>query len=1028
MADPIQDVKFLPGLRQDVDELFAPPGTLIDAQNIRYSEANGISGRNGTKTIAPTKDSIWALQSKVIGMIDRLPGFGIIGTTRETTRPGIVMNYDTTRSRFGFLGFHSRALPVKRRGAIDVNTINVNFGSAKYGVAANSLGYVMFCASSGVNVTGVRVLVQDPTGSPFDNIEILSAEKVSCVALGTTFVYVYQDGTTLTAINLDIPASGTVAASAPYSVGTLTSGTAFWDMCPDSTGANWYLVFQNAAATIRADRFAAGATVSNANASTACTGTVPISAYQNTIGLWIGYHNNPGVTGQVSYRVVQSNLSGFVAGAQIITSSVNASVPLIGPDATGSFQAAAVFRSSAAVAVGAVGTTLALLTSGSASTFSDIAGVVPLSKPTTLGQIWAMTGAPQTNCKYQRAVLISIGITGGSRNSPELVMPETARAGTAYMANAKADMFAAVATLPSGNSVFMVPELLQSSASASFADAIQMSLVEYESSCSYKDAVSGQSVVIAGQPVEVPGQGATFDANQGGASEVGFVDRPYAISATAKITGPGVLTLLATYSWIFVIEWADSFGRRHRSAPSAPVAVTLTGTQNAVDFVLSLAPISQRGALINFGRPRLVSYRTLANQPDVFYREVTPGGGIAVGGSASTYSRTCGNDASENDATIAQNERLYTDGGVRENAMAPACRYLCKSEDRVWCGGLWDPRIIQASKIIVPGEPLQFTDDFSFQVVIPDEVTGLAYLDGNVIAFCQNAIYLVSGDGPNDQGAGSFTPPRSISRDLGCIDYRSIVETSLGVFFQSTRGIYLIPRGLGNPMFIGMPVQYIMSSQGSGFSRVLAAATSQDPLNRLVRFLVENPTNSTTRVLVYDIDQAQTDPLSGWSYDTFSSRLSCLGNWPDGVFLSLYDLSSASIAGYLDETAPTFLTDASNTQDITSAVETADLRFAGLAGQWRCDTVIGVMSAPTTGATVTVTVSCDDLTPDARSWALTTATGAIYRQVTPAQPQCTAANVRISCARTAVRGPNFHGLTLELQPQPGARRTNSAER
>lgn len=1021
MADPIQDVKFLPGIRQDVDELFAPPGTLIDAQNIRYSISTGISGRNGTRALSSDGESgVGITSTSFFGGIDRVGDYGVALVTSNTTAPNDAYYYDETRARYGALGKHSRPVPTKMRGGFDPNKPGANFGSSRYGIAANSIGYLMIAGSSSL---GSRYQIQTPVGARLTSIEISTGTKISCIAIGTQFVVVYQVGTAIRAINVDVPASGSVTTTAFYAVGTLTSALAFWDICPDSTGANWYLVFQNGAATIRADRFAAGATTSNANTTTACTGTVPITAYQDATGLWIGYHDNPGVTGAVSYRVAQSNLSGFVAAAVVITSSTSASVPLIGPRAGSTTTVYYAHRSALSAAAGAVGTQLGTLSSSAVGfDAGTIVGAVPLSKPAN-DQIWLMTGAPLANSKYQRCVLASISTA--NQMSPELVTVETERAGDAYMAANNTDMFATVATLASGNAAFMVPELLQRSASASFPDAIRLAVYEYESRASYKDTVSGQSLVVAGQPVEFPGQGPLGSGN-GGAAEVGFVDRPYVISATPS--AGGFLTLLGTYSWIFVLEWADLSGRRHRSAPSAPYTATLTGAQNLITFVVGLAQLTQRGPYSTFGFTRIVSYRTLANQPDVFYREVTPIGGTALSASV-PYSYTLssgGFDAGQTDAVIAANERIYTDGGVRENKLAPSCRYLCKSEDRVWCGGLWDRRIIQASKISVPGEPLQFTDDFAFQVVIPDEVTGLAYLDGNVIAFCQNAIYLVSGDGPNDQGAGSFTAPRAISRDLGCIDYRSIVETSFGVFFQSTRGIYLIPRGFGNPIFVGMAVQDIMSAQGSGFSRVLASATSQDSLNRLVRFLVENPTDSTTRVLVYDLDIAQTDPLNGWSYDTFSVRLSCLGNWPSGTFISRYALLSNT--GYLDETASTFLTDASNTQDITSAVQTADLRYAGLAGQWRCDAVLGVMSTPTTGATVTITVSCDNLTPDAQSWALTTATGTIYRQVTPAQPQCTAVNVRFSCARTAVRGPNFHGVTIELQPQPGARRTNSAER
>jgi hypothetical protein len=1036
MADAeAQDVKFLPGIRQDVDRLFAPPGTLIDAQNVRYSVSTGISGRNGTRAIAAQSEDSGpsAIAGKSVVAVDRTPGYGVVATVERvvstTTSLGRIFSYDTTRARWGSKGLHGRSVPVRARGGIDANGAAQNYGSSRYGIAANTAGYVMYVGSNSAGGGGARIQIQDGGGALLSSDVLASITKVACIAVGTRFVIVSQIGTALSARDVDVPSTGLTSFGSPYAVGTLTSAASYWDICPDATAANWYLVFQNAAATIRADRFAAGATVSNANNTTACTGTVPISAFHNTTGLWIGYYDNPGVTGAVTYRVAQSNLSGFVAAAVVILTSLLSGVPLIGPPATTPETAAFVCRGS----LGTLGepSTLCggLVASAVSGSQVTIFGAYPISKPTPTWQVWVMTGAAVSGSKYQRAVLVSISPSGSGTRIPELVTGETERAGDSYMFSTVLDARAPVATLPNGNHVFMVPELLQKSTAAASPDAIRLSVYEYEPIAAYKDAVSGQGLVVSGQPVETPGQGAANEAalggssSSGGATEVGFVERPYVVSAT-QAAGGG-LTLLSSYSWVFTLEWTDFAGRRHRSAPSAPQTVLLTGGNNAVNMTVTMLQASQKNTLPNISM-RLVAYRTLANQPDVFYREAQPTGGVSVDSSIS-YTYAAG-AAAATDAVIATNERVYTDGGVRENKLAPSCRYLCESEDRVWCGGLWDPRIIQASKIIVPGEPLQFTDDFAFQVVIPDEVTGLAYLDGNVIAFCQNAIYLVSGDGPNDQGAGSFTSPRAVSRDLGCIDYRSIVETSFGVLFQSTRGIYLLPRGFGNPVFVGMAVQDIMSAQGSGFSRVLAASVSQDSLNRLVRFLVENPTSSTTRVLVYDLDVAQTDPLNGWSYDTFTSRLSCIGSWPSGTFMALYDIPNVLAAGYLDETAATFLTDASNTQNITSAVQTADLRYAGLAGQWRCGPVVGVMSTPTTGATVTITVSVDDLTPDAQSWALTTATGAIYRQVTPAQPQCSAVNVRFSCARTAVRGPNFHGLTLELQPQPGARRTNSAER
>ncbi len=68
--------------------------------------------------------------------------------------------------------------------------------------------------------------------------------------------------------------------------------------------------------------------------------------------------------------------------------------------------------------------------------------------------------------------------------------------------------------------------------------------------------------------------------------------------------------------------------------------------------------------------------------------------------------------------------------------------------------GLWQQNIIQSSKIIVPGEPVQFSDLPSFQVPLPvaGACTGIAAQDGTLVAFTATAIYSVQGLGPNDQG------------------------------------------------------------------------------------------------------------------------------------------------------------------------------------------------------------------------------------------------------------------------------------
>ncbi|HYO96975.1 MAG TPA: hypothetical protein VER33_20830, partial [Polyangiaceae bacterium] len=260
-------------------------------------------------------------------------------------------------------------------------------------------------------------------------------------------------------------------------------------------------------------------------------------------------------------------------------------------------------------------------------------------------------------------------------------------------------------------------------------------------------------------------------------------------------------------------------------------------------------------------------------------------------------------------------------------------------------------------------------------------------------------------------------------RDIGCLDWRSIVETSRGFMFPSARGFYLLPRGNGAPVFIGAAVQERFSA--SEYPETLGAAAYACSEHRTVRWLVRS--GNDTPVVVYDLDASESDPNQGWSYDTHSSQLAAIGRWPSGLALMQASFSSSSRIGYLEQLTPVYTGDGSNSQAITSAIETADIRSAGPAGYFKLMSATALLSEPD-GGTLTITITTDGsslVTP----FAMTSQSGSVYRHVAPANVNCTAAQVRLSCVRTtATRGPTFHALTLEQTPIAGGRRTTTAER
>ncbi len=135
---------------------------------------------------------------------------------------------------------------------------------------------------------------------------------------------------------------------------------------------------------------------------------------------------------------------------------------------------------------------------------------------------------------------------------------------------------------------------------------------------------------------------------------------------------------------------------------------------------------------------------------------------------------------------------LPTTAGASQPRQSPTgLRTFVRHGDRLV--GIADDRAtIWYSAPLVSGEARWFSDVFT----IP--IDALASQDGAIVAYSETEIYVVRGDGPPENGGNGteFSPPQRITSDSGCIEPRSIVTTSAGTFFQSSRGLDLLTRSL----------------------------------------------------------------------------------------------------------------------------------------------------------------------------------------------------------------------------------------
>ncbi len=477
---------------------------------------------------------------------------------------------------------------------------------------------------------------------------------------------------------------------------------------------------------------------------------------------------------------------------------------------------------------------------------------------------------------------------------------------------------------------------------------------------------AARDIAQTGRALQISG-GALYEFN-GYTEETDFSNAPVIVSAVSSAGGG--LTPSSSYFYVAVFEWIDDFGRRHRSAPSDPFPFSTTGANFTATVTIQ--------SLISSSRQNTASlhiYRTTAG--GTTYHRVSPNFGppTAVAGVVSFV------DAMS-DANAAAQEFVYTDGGVSPNALCPPHTFMAVCNGRLWVGGQLDRNVITASKLLVDGEPTQFSALDQFSAFLPEDCTGLAGLDGTVVAFARESIYLINGDGPNDQGIGAFNPPQKLPTDTGCIDWRSVLETSLGVFYQSKRGFFLLPRGFNTPLFIGAEVEDTVSNFPICLSATLVSVpSSPGKLGEITaRFVMSNAETTTSAVvLVYDLR------VQGWSVDISPNNTPRLG--PGGTWNDTF-IQSKSLSGHFDS----IFAESNSTFDdagsfVSTEFQTGDIRPFGVAGYGGFERVV-LLGEYRGDAIVNINVSVDGATPDFISFNVTGADpgasdGSVYLDVTP---------------------------------------------
>lgn len=168
----------------------------------------------------------------------------------------------------------------------------------------------------------------------------------------------------------------------------------------------------------------------------------------------------------------------------------------------------------------------------------------------------------------------------------------------------------------------------------------------------------------------------------------------------------------------------------------------------------------------------------------------------------------------QSDAQILGNSIIYTTGGVIENIAAPATNIMALFKSRLVLVDAENPNTLWFSKQVIQNTPVEMSDLFTIYVAPTTAaqgntgpITALSALDDKLIIFKKDAIYYVTGTGPDNTGINNdFSEPVFITSTIGCTNPQSIVFMPSGLMFQSDKGIWLLGRDLSTT-YIGSAVE-----------------------------------------------------------------------------------------------------------------------------------------------------------------------------------------------------------------------------
>jgi hypothetical protein len=393
--------------------------------------------------------------------------------------------------------------------------------------------------------------------------------------------------------------------------------------------------------------------------------------------------------------------------------------------------------------------------------------------------------------------------------------------------------------------------------------------------------VGGELLISGGLPLTYDGRTMT---------DIGFAECP--IISFVSEDPAGQLEQLSTYQVKAVWKCYNGKNLVARSQPSPPASHTLTGANESINWIVTTPHSLKRHSVFRDQNLTVVVevYRTIANGGNFQLDSVT------VVDPADASAEPVAVVSDQPDSTLDENLILYSDESGLEVSAPEPFKYIWPARDRAFTGGLPTEDIWFYSDLTIPARQVAFpfSSRLSYQRRHNQPITAVGAFEAVGVVWSKDEIAQVPGRGPERSGTGEFDSMLAVPTPGGCIDWRSLVSTPVGFFFQMAPDkLMLLTRSqqgssAGDVQWVGQPVRDTLEA----FPVITGAVHVRAQMQ--VAFACNASNGLSGRIIIYDLRRQQ------WFVDNVGGPIAAIAEldgrlvWLSGGAIFQQDLAPGS--------------------------------------------------------------------------------------------------------------------------------------